>query len=275
LQADPLGLGASDLTNPQSLNLYGYVQNDPVNFVDPEGLNLEAPGSRSPERTGGIGIFSPGIHLYTIDINESIYGIFIVAGGFGSGFGGGDERGGGGGEQNKSEAAPVTCTIGLGARPIDQAVIGGTFAFQHMFVTTKQSNQSYTLVWHAFPGQGERAGLLSGRANVFEKTDEDYDKFHAPRNGQPTFSSSKELLGTCDSARASFDASMAAINSKKYKYPTGGQHFSNSTYNLTNSNAFAYTLLGQFSVNYRGLLLKGLNMDVNRTPGWGTNLLPK
>jgi RHS repeat-associated protein len=37
-QADPLGMGAASLENPQSLNLYSYVQNDPVNFADPSGL---------------------------------------------------------------------------------------------------------------------------------------------------------------------------------------------------------------------------------------------
>ena len=40
MQPDPLGLQASDLTNPQSLNLYSYVQNDPVNYVDPSGMLL-------------------------------------------------------------------------------------------------------------------------------------------------------------------------------------------------------------------------------------------
>lgn len=38
MQADPLGLGATDPTNPQSLNRYSYVENDPVNFIDPMGL---------------------------------------------------------------------------------------------------------------------------------------------------------------------------------------------------------------------------------------------
>jgi len=37
-QADPLGMGAANLAEPQSLNLYSYVQNDPVNFTDPLGL---------------------------------------------------------------------------------------------------------------------------------------------------------------------------------------------------------------------------------------------
>jgi RHS repeat-associated protein len=38
MQVDPLGIGALNLTNPQSLNLYAYVSNDPINFTDPTGL---------------------------------------------------------------------------------------------------------------------------------------------------------------------------------------------------------------------------------------------
>jgi RHS repeat-associated protein len=38
MQPDPLGLAAADLTDPQSLNQYSYVGNDPANFTDPTGL---------------------------------------------------------------------------------------------------------------------------------------------------------------------------------------------------------------------------------------------
>ncbi|MCA1568077.1 MAG: S8 family serine peptidase [Acidobacteria bacterium] len=38
-QPDPYD-GSYDMSDPQSLNRYAYVQNDPVNFVDPLGLNL-------------------------------------------------------------------------------------------------------------------------------------------------------------------------------------------------------------------------------------------
>jgi RHS repeat-associated protein len=36
-QVDPLGVGAWQLENPQSLNLYAYCANDPVNHTDPDG----------------------------------------------------------------------------------------------------------------------------------------------------------------------------------------------------------------------------------------------
>lgn len=37
-QVDPIGMGASSLGNPQSLNLYAYCGNDPINRVDSNGL---------------------------------------------------------------------------------------------------------------------------------------------------------------------------------------------------------------------------------------------
>ena len=39
-QVDPIGMSAVSLSNPQSLNLYGYCENDPINHVDPDGLFL-------------------------------------------------------------------------------------------------------------------------------------------------------------------------------------------------------------------------------------------
>jgi RHS repeat-associated protein len=37
-QVDPIGMSAASLTDPQSLNMYAYAGNDPVNRVDPDGL---------------------------------------------------------------------------------------------------------------------------------------------------------------------------------------------------------------------------------------------
>jgi len=41
-QPDPYD-GSNDLTNPQSFNRYAYVNNDPVNYVDPSGLLWDLP----------------------------------------------------------------------------------------------------------------------------------------------------------------------------------------------------------------------------------------
>ena len=38
MSPDPAGLAAVDLSNPQSLNRYAYVMNNPTGFVDPLGL---------------------------------------------------------------------------------------------------------------------------------------------------------------------------------------------------------------------------------------------
>ncbi len=39
-QVDPIGMGSVSLASPQTLNLYAYCTNDPVNHVDPSGLGF-------------------------------------------------------------------------------------------------------------------------------------------------------------------------------------------------------------------------------------------
>jgi RHS repeat-associated protein len=50
-QPDPYN-GSYDLTDPQSFNRYSYTQGDPVNFVDPSGLDGENPGYIPPSQNG-------------------------------------------------------------------------------------------------------------------------------------------------------------------------------------------------------------------------------
>jgi len=40
MSADPVFISADRLTDPQSLNLYAYVRNNPLSLVDPTGLDF-------------------------------------------------------------------------------------------------------------------------------------------------------------------------------------------------------------------------------------------
>jgi hypothetical protein len=95
------------MSDPQSFNRYAYVQNDPVNFVDPSGLLLAAP--------------RPHIGTFTVDVfvswSDQIWDSFDAsfAGDFGwlsdgPGPGGTDDPGGGGGPQDRLPTHPPSRT---------------------------------------------------------------------------------------------------------------------------------------------------------------------
>src|SRR5262249_26295887 len=75
-QVDPSEMGSVELGNPQSLNLYAYVEGDPVNSSDSLGLDGFSLGGPYP--TGGGGGGGNGFSL----------GPFSFSFGFGSGYGG-------------------------------------------------------------------------------------------------------------------------------------------------------------------------------------------
>ena len=93
-QPDPYD-SSYDLTNPQSFNRYAYTQNDPVNFVDPTGLEMgdcTAEFNATGQCTiggGNLPIDDPG--MFSFVVNSRF-------GGFGGG-GGGSHGGGGAGHE--------------------------------------------------------------------------------------------------------------------------------------------------------------------------------
>lgn len=72
-QPDPYD-GSYNSTNPQSFNRYAYVQNDPVNFVDPSGLNIAFGG-------GGGETHCWFTHGYMNDVNTLLSAHCMTIGG--------------------------------------------------------------------------------------------------------------------------------------------------------------------------------------------------
>jgi len=73
LSPDPAGLAAADLANPQSLNRYAYVANNPLAFTDPQGLQGCPPGATQGP---GQGQCSGN----TLEITSLEYGWDLIAG---------------------------------------------------------------------------------------------------------------------------------------------------------------------------------------------------
>ncbi|MGH9941252.1 MAG: S8 family serine peptidase [Pyrinomonadaceae bacterium] len=90
-QPDPYD-GAYDLTNPQSLNRYAYVSNDPVNFIDPTGLFCVWISTTGRDSDGFLRT------EWRLDCS-----FFYGGGGGRRGGGGGDDRGRGGGGRRTQE----------------------------------------------------------------------------------------------------------------------------------------------------------------------------
>jgi RHS repeat-associated protein len=103
-QVDPIGMGAASLGNPQTLNLYAYCVNDPVNHADPLGLYIpDDYGVRDGEKLIGFRNPKTGeVYLFSF-LRELEHSVTITAkapsrkggGGGGGGVGGGRVGGGG------------------------------------------------------------------------------------------------------------------------------------------------------------------------------------
>jgi RHS repeat-associated protein len=110
LQPDPLGLGAADVTDPQSLNRYNYVRNDPVNSVDPSGLRMSLgphPGLGSMDGNIVIAGLWNEIKDGDMVIDYKFIGVLAVSVSSLFGIGGGESGGGGGGGGESQNPTPT------------------------------------------------------------------------------------------------------------------------------------------------------------------------
>lgn len=92
--------GSASVEMPQDWNRYNYVRNQPVNFVDPSGLNLEAPGD------GG---YCVRYHYTNLTGTISFWGPWTCYGGGDGGAGGGGSAGNNSGETQIDKEVLAKC----------------------------------------------------------------------------------------------------------------------------------------------------------------------
>ncbi|MDX2043139.1 MAG: RHS repeat-associated core domain-containing protein, partial [Acidobacteriota bacterium] len=95
---DPIGLKAADLRRPHTLNSYSYVQNDPVNLIDPGGLESYLWTCET------IGWLWDGRNERWFMIEQCSLRVLSSRDPSGKSGGGGDSRGGGERRQNRAKA---------------------------------------------------------------------------------------------------------------------------------------------------------------------------
>jgi RHS repeat-associated protein len=75
-QVDPIGMAATSLASPQTLDLYTYVGNDPINSTDPTGLDPKEDSSQSscsePDESGAMTCTDAEGVTYSIDSNGNV-----------------------------------------------------------------------------------------------------------------------------------------------------------------------------------------------------------
>lgn len=273
---DPYG-GSMTVADPQSFNRYTYVNNDPVNQVDPTGLKLSDIGVYQTDNPQDARIAEQqSLHDLQTSVNtdyqkrqdEREVETLLAS------FSEGDEEADvtataevdspTGESQNPESQDSVTCNIEVRLSEIN-ATKKMPFTGLHAYIVTDQSDEDFKIYHRAGPSTDGRT--IFANSGKYVSGSVDYESGTPPN-------ASIRMKGSCAEYRKSFNDTESRTNNSKIPYKT----FPNTLYRYsTNSNAYSYTALKR-----AGLPVKDVTkvLDSQRGfntvfPGWGTTLTLK
>lgn len=154
MSPDPIGLKSARLASPKTLNLYSYVQGDPINFKDPTGTDFWS--------TDWFQVWdylcNVGFELFCSKIPQTKAGNSKAGAGIGGGSAGADGRGGGIGiEFPPRERKSITCTIDFFVRGIESLFGLPIPGAKHGYLVFTDAEGIY----HVFEGKNEDGRLVA------------------------------------------------------------------------------------------------------------------
>lgn len=244
--SDPYN-GSISISDPQSFNRYAYVQNDPINFRDPSGLNMIMIGGGVYDCRDYCGSVNGGPSSC-----ETHCTLVAYFGGMGSSGGGvppiidPGPRGGGitvGPSPPKGDTCTLTVYVSAvslsgsssGGNNRENPPAGRVGLINHLYLTYSDSRSGLTI--------GLRGGPVSVNAGESDYLMGSFGLYQ--RGGFIDFEINPKAAATetydesCDKFDKSFKETVNKLDKAKIKYSATGN----------NSNAFLYTVLNRAGIN--------------------------
>jgi RHS repeat-associated protein len=237
-RVDPSGASAKK-DAPQTWNRYAYTASDPTNMRDPWGLFFSPAGPDEPDPCGafgvtwiatGSGLLNTEFCVETLPTRES---------------------------PDPGTVFKPTCTVFVMIKRIKGKP---GILFNHAFLLVVNNQDGATTYYGARSSETARGGV--GGVLVGRSGDPNDDNITFGDTKSPVIPFKDTFDGTCDAINHAFGADTNRITARRYLYDPSDSVFGH------NSNAFAFSLLGDYGLKMLPLILQVTAWEGVRGAWW-------